>query len=311
MNAVVPNESAFADAATLERALCAAGYLAGESLAVVCWLALTLNRPLLIEGPAGIGKTDLARALAEAMSRRLIRLQCYEGLDEAKALYEWDYAKQILYSQLLRDALAEHTRGAGSLIEAAERVSTADSAFFSRRFLIERPLLQALSSEQPVVMLVDEVDRSDPEFEALLLEVLAESQVTIPEIGPVRAKSAPLFVLTSNGTREMTDALRRRCFHAFVDYPTPAREQAILALHLPGMAAQLAEQLASFARKVRALDLRKTPSVSETIDWARALLLLGANALDRELARSTLCALIKTQEDRETVERTLDSLLDR
>jgi MoxR-like ATPase len=286
-----------------------AGYLADDRVGLVAWLALELERPLLVEGPAGVGKTDLARALAEALSRDLVRLQCYEGLDEAKALYEWDYAKQMLYTQLLREAVAAQTAGVDSLAEAADRIAGADAAFFSRRFLVERPLLRALTSEAPVVMLVDEVDRADPEFEAFLLEVLAERQVTIPELGTVRAKAAPLFVLTSNGTREMTDALRRRCLHAFVEYPPPSREQAILELRVPGLGAHLAEQLAAFAQKVRAMDLHKAPSIAETIDWARALLLLGASALDKDLARATLGVILKHDDDRAKVEAKLPTLV--
>jgi MoxR-like ATPase len=273
------------------------------------FLALELGRPALVEGPAGVGKTDLARALAEALGRELIRLQCYEGLDEAKALYEWDYAKQMLYTQLLRDTVSQQTAGAATLAEAADRVATADTTFFSRRFLVERPLLRALTSDKPVVMLIDEVDRADPEFEAFLLEVLAEQQVTIPELGTVRAKTAPLFILTSNGTREMTDALRRRCLHAFVETPPPSREQAILELRVPGVSAALAAQLTAFAQKVRGLDLRKGPSISETIDWARALVVLGASALDADLVRETLGVIVKFEEDRTKVEGKLDALL--
>ena len=297
------------DLQSLQKKLGSAGYLADDRLALVSWLALELDRPLLVEGPAGVGKTDLARALAEGLSRDLVRLQCYEGLDEAKALYEWDYAKQMLYTQLLREAVSTQTAGAKSLAEAADLVAGADAAFFSRRFLVERPLLRALTSDKPVVMLIDEVDRSDPEFEAFLLEVLAEGQVTIPELGTVRAKTAPLFVLTSNGTREMTDALRRRCLHAFVDYPPPSREQAIIELRVPGVAKELAAQLAAFAQKVRAMDLRKAPSIAETLDWARALLLLGASALDKELARATLDVILKHEDDREKVEAKLATLV--
>jgi MoxR-like ATPase len=211
----------------------------------------------------------------------------------------------MLYTQLLREAIAAQTAGASSLAEAADRVAGADTAFFGARFLVERPLLRALTSQAPVVMLIDEVDRADPEFEAFLLEVLAEGQVTIPELGTIRAKAPPLFVLTSNATREITDALRRRCLHAFVEYPPPSREQAILELHVPGLASGLARQLADFAAKARALELRKAPSIAETVDWARALLLLGASALDRELVRATLGALLKHEDDRAKVEALL------
>jgi MoxR-like ATPase len=295
--------------AELARSLARASYLADDRLALACWLALTLERPLLVEGPAGVGKTDLARALAEALSRELVRLQCYEGLDEAKALYEWDYAKQILYTQLLRDAASAQTAGATSLAEAVGRIAGAEEAFFSERFLVKRPLLRALTSEAPVVMLIDEVDRADAEFEAFLLEILAERQVTIPELGTMRARSSPLFVLTSNASRDLTDALRRRCLHAFLDYPPPSREVEILELRVPGIGQRLAEQLAAFAQKVRAMDLRKVPSIAETVDWARALLLLGASALDEDLVRSTLGVLLKYEEDRDKVDEKTASLV--
>jgi MoxR-like ATPase len=230
---------------------------------------------VLIEGPAGVGKTDLAISAARALSFALIRLQCYEGLDEGKALYEWDYGKQLLYTQLLRDTVADKTRGAGELAEAVERLSTEASVFYSDRFLVPRPLLAAVRSAEPVVLLVDEVDRADPEFEALLLEVLAEGQITVPELGTFRAQHPPLVVLTTNGSRDMSDALRRRCVHAYLDYPSPAREVAILELRVPGLARGLAARLVEFVVGLRALDLRKAPSISETLDWARALVVMG------------------------------------
>ncbi len=284
-------------ASELARALGRASYLADDRTALAAFLALELGRPLMLEGPAGVGKTDLARALAEALSRPLLRLQCYEGLDESKAIYEWDYARQMLYTQLLRETIAEQVRGASSTAEAIDRVEA--DAFFSDRFLVARPILQALRSDQPVVLLIDEVDRADPEFEALLLEVLSEGQVTIPELGTVRAKHPPLVLLTTNATREMTDALRRRCFHHFLDYPPPSREVAILELRVAGIGRGLADQLAAFAAKVRTLDLEKSPSLAETIDWARALVTLGVTALDREVAEATMGAFLKHESDRE------------
>jgi MoxR-like ATPase len=297
--------------ADLGAALEKARYLADPATALSVWLALRMRRPLLLEGPAGVGKTDLARAAAEALGRPLIRLQCYEGLDEAKALYEWDYAKQMLYTQLLRDVVAREVQGADTIAAAAALVARSEASFFSEHFLIARPLLSALKSPTPAVLLVDEVDRADPEFEAFLLEILGELQVTIPELGTIRAdpEHPPLVLLTTNATREMTEALRRPCLHAFLDYPPPSRELAILQLSVPGIEAALAARLVAFVDGLRALDLRKAPAISETIDWARAVLLLGAKGLDRALVRDTLGVLLKHQADRSDVEPRVDKLL--
>jgi MoxR-like ATPase len=295
----------------MEESLGRARYLADPATALATWLALKMRRPLLLEGPAGVGKTDLARATAEALGRPLVRLQCYEGLDEGKALYEWDYAKQMLYTQLLRDVVAREVSGAETIADAAALVAKSEASFFNEHFLIARPLLAALKSPTPVVLLLDEVDRADPEFEAFLLEILSEMQVTIPELGTVKAdpESPPLVFLTTNGTREMTEALRRRCLHAFLDYPPPSREIAILKLSVPGLEAALAARMVAFVDGLRALDLRKAPAISETIDWARSVLLLGGTKLDKELVRDTLGLLLKHQGDKSDVEPKIEKLL--
>ncbi len=303
-----PGSPAFT-AATLTEGLSSTGYIADEEAGLSLWLALELGRPLLIEGPAGVGKTEIARAAASCLDRELVRLSCYEGLDEAKALYEWDYAKQMLYTQLVREVIARETSAAADVKQALELAAASGAAFFDRRFLVPRPLLRALESEQPAVLLIDEVDRADPEFEAFLLELLADMAVTIPELGLIRAKHTPLCVLTTNGTREMTDALRRRCLHLFMDYPSPQRELAILRRRLPGLDQQLAESVVRLVARVRQLDLKKAPSIGETIDWTQALLRLGKSSLDPRLCEDTLGLLLKHQEDRALAAERLPELL--
>ena len=293
------------DVRALVAGLDAADYLADDRLAMAVFLAMKLERPLLVEGPAGVGKTDLARAVAAATGRSFLRLQCYEGLDESRAIYDWDYAKQILYTQLLRDTVRDKVEGQ-SLTSAMDALGDANVAFFDRRFLIERPLLKAVTSVTPVVLLVDEVDRADPEFEALLLELLAERQVTIPELGTLRGPHAPLVLLTTNGTREMTDALRRRCLHAFVDYPAPSRELAIVLRRVPGISERLADHLTRFVAELRERELRKAPSIAETVDWAKSIVLLGGSAIDSAAARDTLSALVKHEEDRDQAATALE-----
>ncbi len=299
----------FADVEGTLHALEGAGYAPSRDAAVSAYLCDALEKPLLVEGPAGVGKTELAKAMASSLERPLIRLQCYEGLDESRALFEWEYGKQLLYTQLLRPALDGLLAGAPDLESAVERLSAQDSALFDERFLLERPLLRALRADPPALLLIDEVDRSDPEFEALLLEVLSDFQVSIPELGTIRARHLPRVVLTSNGTREMTDALRRRCLYLHLDYPEPSRELAILRMKVPGLAQNLSQQIVAFVGKLRALDLRKTPSVSESVDWARTLVLLGADSLDPELVRSTLGVLTKHATDLDLVDDKLDEML--
>jgi len=285
-------------------------YICDQKISTVVYLAEKLEKPVLVEGPAGVGKTELAKVVSAATGRELIRLQCYEGLDEAKALYEWEYSKQLLYTQILKEKFTEVMAGSTTLREAADRVGREDSVFFSQQFIVPRPLLSAIDSEKPALLLIDEVDKSDPEFEAFLLEVLSDFQVTIPEIGTVVARTKPLVFLTSNNAREMSDALKRRCLHLYIDFPSEELEQTILATKVPGVEKRLAEDLASMMAKLRTLDLKKTPSISETLDWARALLALNAKDLDAEVIGQTLNVILKYEGDVKKAEGELAKLLD-
>ncbi len=287
----------------------AARYIAGRRIATVVYLAARMNRPVLIEGPAGVGKTELAKTLADLAGRPLIRLQCYEGLDEGKALYEWKYAKQLLYTQLLRERIGELIADAPSLPDAVSKIAGQEDAFFSFRFLSPRPLLQAIQAEAPVVLLVDEIDKAEPEFEAFLLEVLSDFQVSVPELGTIRARHLPLVVLTSNNARELSDGLKRRCLHLFIDFPAPAEELEIIRLKVPEIPADLARKVVAAVQKIRGLDLRKPPSVSESLDWARSLVILNAQTLDAEVVESTLTMLVKYEKDLERVRGSLDKVL--
>lgn len=295
----------FNQVADVAEALRGQKYLPTDEIATVMFLAEKLGKPLLAEGPAGVGKTELAKAWAGATGRPLIRLQCYEGLDESKALYEWEYAKQMLYTQLLREKLSEILSGAGTLTEAADRLGNEDDVFFSERFLLARPLLKALISEEPVVLLIDEIDRADAEFEAFLLEVLSDFQASIPELGTIRAKHQPIVVLTSNNTRELSEALKRRCLYLFVDYPSHEAELNIVRMRVPELKLKLAEQAVELVQNLRRLDLKKNPSVSETIDWAKALVMINADSIDQKTLETTLTVLLKHESDVQKARRRL------
>jgi MoxR-like ATPase len=299
----------FASVEEIQERFRANQYIASRRIATVVYLAARMNRPILVEGPAGVGKTELAKVLAESLRRPLVRLQCYEGLDEAKALYEWKYAKQLLYTQILRERIGELIADAPSLSDAVDRVARQEDAFFSYRFLSPRPLLGAILADDPVVLLIDEIDKAEVEFEAFLLEVLSDWQVSVPELGTLKARHIPMVVLTSNNARELTDGLKRRCLHLFIDFPAAADELAIIRLKVPEVSERLAKEVVAAVQKIRAMELRKAPSISESLDWVRSLTILNADRLDRELVESTLTLLVKYERDLERVKAGLDKVL--
>ena len=285
------------------------GYVSDEQIATALFLAQTLEKPLLVEGPPGVGKTELAKATARFLGLHMIRLQCYEGLDEAKALYEWQYGKQLLYTQVLKEKLGDLMQGANTLDESMSRLNDFEDVFFSEQFLQSRPLLQALRADDGVVLLIDEIDKSDDEFEAFLLEILSDYQISIPELGTIKAKKPPLVFLTSNNTREIGDALKRRCLHLYIAFPDAPRENAILQARVPELDNKLRTHIVDFVQAVRQLDLKKPPAVSETIDWARAIVLLNMQVLDADFVRNTLNVLLKFKSDIDNVESEVTRIL--
>lgn len=271
-------------------ALREARYLADDSTALISFLAQRLGKPILVEGPAGVGKTELAKALSRATGRELVRLQCYEGLDEAKALYEWNYRKQLLQIQAVASTAAEGDKGAVDMGE-----------IFTEDFLLERPLMRAIANPDPVVLLIDEIDKTDQEFEAMLLELLSDFQISIPEMGRIEAKTHPIVLLTSNNSRELTEALKRRCLYLWLDYPNPEREIEIIRLHAPEIDEALARRLVEIVDMIRELDLKKPPSIAESIDWARTLILMGADDINGKVFRESLSIIIKHRTDLDLV----------
>ncbi|MDC1116587.1 MoxR family ATPase [Luminiphilus sp.] len=286
-----------------------AGYICTTRIATVIRLAAALEKPVLIEGPPGVGKTELAKTCATVVDRPLVRLQCYEGLDESKALYEWKYGKQLLYTQLLKEQLGDVLDGAKGLDESMARLHEFGDVFYSEAFLESRPLLKAMEADQGGVLLIDEIDKADFEFESLLLEVLSDYQVSIPELGTIQARSKPLVFLTSNDTRDLSDALKRRCLHLHIPFPSIELEAKIVASRVPDLAQSMTKKLVQFVHAVRSLDLKKAPAISETVDWAKSLLLLHAKDLDSALVQDTLNVLLKYEDDIQIAQGQLSKLM--
>jgi MoxR-like ATPase len=300
----IKNEHKLANVEVIQENFEELNYICNLQIATAVFLAYHLEKPVLIEGPPGVGKTELAKTAAEMLDLPCIRLQCYEGLDESKAIYEWKYGKQLLYTQVLKETLGEILEGATGLAESVAKLHDFGDIFFSEDFLEPRPLLKALKTEEGCVLLIDEVDKSDHEFESLLLEMLSDYQLSIPEIGTIKAKpdKKPLVFLTSNNTREISDALKRRCLHLYIPFPDADLESRIVHARVPDIPEKLRKQLVNFIQELREMDLKKVPAISETIDWARTLILLHTESLDPDLVRQTLNVILKFQEDIETVE---------
>lgn len=286
------------------------GYICNTHIATAIFLSQSLGKPILVEGPPGVGKTELAKATSDWMQKPLIRLQCYEGLDESKALYEWKYGKQLLYTQVLKDKLNSIVSKADTLESSIDSLDSFDDIFFSEKFLEPRPLLKAINSKEGSVLLIDEIDKSDDEFEAFLLEILSDYQISIPEIGTIKGKVKPMVFLTSNNTREIGDALKRRCIHLYIPFPDSHLEEKIIHSRVPEIHQDLQRQLVAFVQNLRNLDLKKLPSVSETIDWARALVLLNVKVLEPEIVRETLNILLKFQSDIDSSDPEIDSIIE-
>ncbi|MFC3067696.1 AAA family ATPase [Phenylobacterium soli] len=291
--------------------LASVGYIASRRIATALYMSANLQKPILVEGSAGVGKTELALSTAKLLGLPLIRMQCYEGLDESKALYEWKYGKQLLYTQILKDRMGETLADAKTMDQAMDRLHGMGDLFFSEPFLEPRPLMRALREDDGCVLLIDEIDKSDEAFEAFLLEVLSAYQVSIPELGVIAAKTPPIVFLTSNNVRDLGDALKRRCLHLHIPLPEPALEERIVASRVPDIEATLTKELVAFVQTLRSLDLRKAPSISETVDWARALVLLHAGSLDPALVRDTLNVILKFEQDIAAVEPQIVDLLQR